>query len=73
MGSSAVDVGPRLAVILLALVAAGAGRLSGLGQERPVAVAVLRGSAQLAAVSALFRAHFRMASRCRKQIGPQAS
>lgn len=58
MGSSAVDVGPRLAVVLLALglVAAGAGRLSGLHQERPVAVAVLRGTAQLAAVSAVLLA-----------------
>lgn len=55
MGSSVVDVGPRLAVVLLvlALIATAAGRLSGLRQERPVAVAVLRATVQLAAVSAV--------------------
>ena len=55
MGASVVDVGPRLAVVLVALtgVAAVAGRLSGLGQDRPVVIAVLRATAQLAAVSAV--------------------
>jgi putative ABC transport system permease protein len=53
VGSSLVDVGPRLAavLVLLAAVAAAGGRLSGLRQERAVVVAVLRATAQLAAVS----------------------
>ena len=55
MGSSLVDVGPRLAVVLLLLatVAAVGGRLSGLHQERPVLVAVVRATIQLAVVSAV--------------------
>ncbi|SNS68448.1 putative ABC transport system permease protein [Geodermatophilus pulveris] len=55
MGSSAVDLGPRLAAALVALtaVAAVAGRLSGLGQDRPVVVAAVRATVQLAAVSAV--------------------
>jgi putative ABC transport system permease protein len=55
VGSSVVDVGPRLAVVLLVLtaLAAVAGRLSGLGQDRPVVVAALRATVQLAAVSAV--------------------
>jgi uncharacterized protein (TIGR00245 family) len=55
VGASVVDVGPRLAVVLVALtgVAAVAGRLSGLGQDRPVVIAVIRATAQLAAVSAV--------------------
>ncbi|WP_448611432.1 ABC transporter permease [Geodermatophilus sp. URMC 60] len=55
MGSSVVDLGPRLAVVLVALtaLAAVAGRLSGLGQDRPVVVAALRATVQLAAVSAV--------------------
>ena len=55
MGSSVVDVGPRLAVVLVALtaLAAGAGRLSGLGQDRPIVVAAVRATVQLAAVSAV--------------------
>ena len=54
MGSSVVDVGPRLAVVLVVLtvLAAVAGRLSGLGQDRPVVIAVVRATVQLAAVSA---------------------
>lgn len=57
MGSSVVDVGPRLAVILVvptALVAA-AGRFCGPGQDRPV-VAAARATAALAAVSAVLLA-----------------
>ena len=55
MGSSVVDVGPRLAVVLIALtaLAAVAGRLSGLGQDRPVVLAAARATVQLAAVSAV--------------------
>ena len=55
MGSSVVDLGPRLAVALVALtaLAAVAGRLSGLGQDRPVVVAALRATVQLAVVSAV--------------------
>jgi uncharacterized protein (TIGR00245 family) len=55
MGASVVDIGPRLAVVLVALavLAAVAGRLSGLGQERPVLVAALRATVQLAVVSAV--------------------
>lgn len=54
MGSSVVDLGPRLAVVLVALTALAAvgGRLSGLGQDRPVVVAAVRATVQLAAVSA---------------------
>ena len=53
MGSSLVDVGPRLAavLVLLAAVAAVGGRLSGLRQERAVLVAVVRATVQLAVVS----------------------
>ncbi len=55
MGASVVDFGPRLAVVLvvLAALAALAGRWSGLVRERPVAVASLRAAAQLAGVSAI--------------------
>ncbi|TFV62475.1 UNVERIFIED_ORG: ABC transporter permease [Bacillus sp. AZ43] len=55
MGASVVDFGPRLAAVLvvLAVLAALAGRWSGLVRERPVAVASLRAAAQLAAVSAV--------------------
>jgi putative ABC transport system permease protein len=55
VGSSVVELGPRLAVVLalLAAVAATVGRLSGLGQDRPVAVAALRAAVQLGAVSAV--------------------
>jgi uncharacterized protein (TIGR00245 family) len=55
VGSSVVDVGPRLAAVLLVLtaLAAVAGRLSGLGQDRPVVIAALRAAVQLAAVSAV--------------------
>lgn len=58
MGSSLVDVGPGLAVALVALtaLAAGAGRLSGLGQERPVVVAALRATVQLTVVAAVLLA-----------------
>ena len=53
MGSSVVDVGPRLVVVLVVLtaLAAVAGRLSGLGQDRPIVIAALRATVQLAAVS----------------------
>ena len=55
MGSSVVAVGPRLAVVLVVLtgLAALGGRLSGLGQDKPVVVAALRATVQLAAVSAV--------------------
>ena len=55
MGSSVVDVGPRLVVVLVVLtaLAAVAGRLSGLGQDRPIVTAALRATVQLAAVSAV--------------------
>lgn len=58
MGSSVVDIGPRLAVVLVALTALAAlgGRLSGLGQDRPVVVAAVRATVQLAAVSAVLLA-----------------
>jgi putative ABC transport system permease protein len=54
VGSSVVDLGPRLAMVLVALTALAAvgGRLSGLGQDRPVVVAAVRATVQLAAVSA---------------------
>jgi putative ABC transport system permease protein len=53
-----IDVGPRLAVALIALagLAAAGGWLSGLGQERAVVVAGLRATVQLAAVSAVLLA-----------------
>ncbi|MEX5721546.1 ABC transporter permease [Geodermatophilus maliterrae] len=55
MGSSVVDLGPRFAVVLVLLtaLAAAGGRLSGLGQERPVVVAALRATVQLGVVSAV--------------------
>ena len=55
MGTSVVELGPRLTVVLLLLTAfaAAGGRLSGLGQERPVVVAAVRAAVQLAAVSAV--------------------
>ena len=55
MGSSVVDLGPRLALalVLLTALAAVAGRLSGLGLDRPVVVAAVRATVQLAAVSAI--------------------
>ncbi|WP_436689322.1 ABC transporter permease [Geodermatophilus sp. CPCC 205506] len=58
MGSSVVDLGPRLAAVLAVLTALAAvgGRLSGLGQDRPVVVAALRATVQLAVVSALLLA-----------------
>ena len=58
MGSSVVELGPRLAAVLVALtvLAAAAGRLSGLGQDRPVVVAAVRAAVQLAAVSAVLLA-----------------
>ena len=61
MGASVVDVGPRLAIVLVVLtaVAAGAGRLSGLGLDRPVVVAAARATVQLAVVSALLLAVIR--------------
>jgi uncharacterized protein (TIGR00245 family) len=54
VGSSVVDLGPRLAVVLVVLtaLAAAAGRLSGLGQDRAVVGAALRATVQLAVVSA---------------------
>jgi uncharacterized protein (TIGR00245 family) len=55
VSSSVVEVGPRLAVVLVVLtaLAAAGGRLSGLGQDRPVVVAAVRATVQLAAVSAV--------------------
>jgi putative ABC transport system permease protein len=55
VGSSVVDVGPRLAVVLVALtaLAAVAGWASGLGQGRPVVVAAVRATVQPAVVSAV--------------------
>jgi putative ABC transport system permease protein len=54
VGSSVVELGPRLAVVLVVLtaIAAAGGRLSGLGQDRAVVVAAVRATVQLAAVSA---------------------
>ncbi|KQS68975.1 ABC transporter permease [Modestobacter sp. Leaf380] len=48
-------MGPGLAVVLVVLVglAAAAGRVSGLGQERPLVQAALRATVQLAVVSVL--------------------
>jgi putative ABC transport system permease protein len=53
-----VDLGPRLAVVLVALttLAAVGGRLSGLGQDRPVVVAAVRATVQLAVVSTVLLA-----------------
>jgi putative ABC transport system permease protein len=58
VGSSVVDLGPRLAVVLVALaaLAAGGARVSGLGEERSVVVAAVRATVQLAAVSAVLLA-----------------
>lgn len=55
MGSSVVELGPRLAValVLLGALAALAGRLSGLGADRATVVAAIRATVQLAAVSAI--------------------
>jgi uncharacterized protein (TIGR00245 family) len=55
VGSSVIDVGPRLALVLVALTALGAvgGRLSGLEQDRSVVVAAVRATVQLGAVSAV--------------------
>jgi len=53
VGSSVVDLGPGLVIALVALtaLAAGAGAWSGLGQQRPVVLAALRATVQLAVVS----------------------
>lgn len=58
MGSSAVDPDLRLALVLVALtaLAAVAGRLSGLGEQRPILVAAARATVQLAVVSAVLLA-----------------
>ncbi|SFK88110.1 putative ABC transport system permease protein [Geodermatophilus ruber] len=50
-----MELGPRLVGVLAALsvLAAVVGRVSGLGQDRPIVVAVLRATVQLAAVSAV--------------------
>ena len=58
MGSSVVDPDLRLGIALLALtaLAATAGRLSGLGEHRPILVAAARATVQLAAVSAVLLA-----------------
>jgi putative ABC transport system permease protein len=58
VGSSVVDPDVRLALVLLALtaLAAAAGRFSGLGEQRPVLVAAVRATVQLAAVSAVLLA-----------------
>ena len=58
MGSSVVDPDLRLALVLVALttLAAVAGRLSGLGEQRPILVAAARATVQLAAVSAVLLA-----------------
>jgi len=55
VSSSLVEVGPRLAVVLVALtaIAATGGRLSGLGQDRAVLLAAGRAAVQLAVVSAV--------------------
>jgi uncharacterized protein (TIGR00245 family) len=55
VGGSVVDVGPGLvvALLLLTVLAAGSGWASGLGQHRPVVVAALRATVQLAVVSAV--------------------
>ena len=56
-----VNLGPGLVVALVALtaVAAAAGRLSGLEQQRPVGIAAMRATVQLAAVSAVLVAVIR--------------
>src|SRR4051794_10586828 len=61
VGSSVVAVGPGLLVALVALtaVATAVGRFSGLGQDRPIAVAVVRATVQLAAVSVVLAAVLR--------------
>jgi len=58
VGSSVVEVGPRLAAALVALTALAAitGRVSGLGQDGPIVVAAVRATVQLAAVSAVLLA-----------------
>lgn len=58
MGSSVVDPDLRLGIVLLVLtaLAATAGRLSGLGEHRPILVAAARATVQLAAVSAVLLA-----------------
>lgn len=55
MESSVVELGPGLAVVLVILVvlAAVVGRVSGLGQQRPAVVASVRAAGQLAVVSVL--------------------
>jgi uncharacterized protein (TIGR00245 family) len=60
VGSSVVDPDLRLALVLLALtvLAAAAGRFSGLGEQRPVLVAAVRATVQLAVVSAVLLALF---------------
>jgi putative ABC transport system permease protein len=61
VGSSVVNLGPGLVVALVALtaLAAAAGRLSGLEQQRPVGIAAMRATVQLAAVSAVLVAVIR--------------
>ncbi len=58
MGASVVEFVPSLAVVLvvLAVVAGLAGRLSGLALEQPILIASLRATVQLAVVSALLLA-----------------
>jgi putative ABC transport system permease protein len=61
VGSSVVHLGPGLIAVLVALTALGAvvGRLSGLDQQRPIVVAALRATVQLAVVSAVLVAVIR--------------
>jgi putative ABC transport system permease protein len=58
VGSSVVDPDLRLALVLVALtaLAAAAGRFSGLGEQRPILVAAVRATVQLAVVSAVLLA-----------------
>jgi uncharacterized protein (TIGR00245 family) len=58
VGSSVVDPDLRLAVVLIALtaLAAAAGRFSGLGEQRPILVAAVRATVQLAVVSSVLLA-----------------
>lgn len=58
MRSALVEFGPRLGIVLVALtaIAATAGRVSGLGQDRAVLVAALRAAVQLAVVSTVLLA-----------------
>ncbi|WP_217630837.1 ABC transporter permease [Modestobacter sp. DSM 44400] len=58
MGNSVVQVGPGLALAAVALtaLAVAVGWTSGLGQQRPVAVAALRAAVQLAVVSTVLAA-----------------